>query len=530
MVTPRPWFERLQYPLLGAFLAVFLVVGWISREPPLQGAGDDEFVYLALSESLESGSYRETFRADQPWHVQYPPAYPAWLIPVRKLTGENLTAITASNLVLATLGLLVLFLAARQLLGVPIALGFLFLLTLNRSLLTASSLSSEGLFLLLASATLYWMLPRPDAPPRPAWPALVLALLAFLTRSIGLALVLAVGVWLWSRRDRRVLLAWGLASVLVVGGWLFYSSQSWADPTIATYASDFTAGMPESGGGVIAHLLGRVWKGGVTYATTHMPHAIALPTIPGTVVDNWLWLALTAFLMTVGLLLFWTRWRGAAVYVACYVGIVLLWPWESGRLLVPLVPFGLLALLLGARWVTGWLGVRAGRVAVGLLLAMLGWGAIESGWERLRLYRNCDREQPNQSAGCYDHWKLAIIAGAEFVRANGNPGDLVFTDQPASVAYFSGHLTLPAFIAWQAAPRTTAEVMRERGVRYILGYRSWHAERMLPSCAELRLEGYYPPEGLLLSLGGGSVPSGASAPGSDACQTMRRVADLQLPP
>ena len=518
------WLERLQYPLVGLLLLVFLLIGWQSREPPMQAAGDDEFVYLALSKSLENGSYRETYRVDQPWHVQYPPVYPAWLIPVRAVIGEQLTVISAVNLGLAALGVLLLFGGVRRLVGVPLALVWLLLLVLNRSMLTVADLSSEGLFLLLSGGTLYWMLAPPDSPPRKAWPAIVLALLAFLTRSIGLALVAGVGVWLWSRRDWKGLVGWAVASALVVGGWFAYSMSGWQDPSLASYASDFTAGIPDSGGGAVQHLVERVWQGGRNYATTHMPHSIGLPTIPGTLVDNWIWLVLTAVVMTIGFVLLWKRWRGAAAYVLCYILFVLLWPWESARLLLPLVPFGLLAILLGARWATGFLKPGARGIVLGAVLVLLGIGALQSGWERLALYRNCDRENPYQSPGCYDSRRLVLLAGSEYVRTHGKPSDLIFTDQPASVAFFSGRLTLPAWMAWHSG-RPAAQVMKERGVRYVISNRSWQAQRMLPGCEALRVEASYPPEGLLLALS-----DSTAGPQPDACGALQRVADLNLPP
>src|SRR5258707_12366947 len=79
--------ERVRYPIIALLLAGYLVVGWVGREPTMT-KGADEVTYLALSRSMEHGSYRETFFAAAPRHLKDPPGYPAWLIRVPTLTRD----------------------------------------------------------------------------------------------------------------------------------------------------------------------------------------------------------------------------------------------------------------------------------------------------------------------------------------------------------------------------------------------------------------------------------------------------------
>ena len=119
---------RLQYPLLSLVLLIFLLVGWRGRVP-IHIATGDENTYLALSQSLESGSYREIFLASAPLHVKLPPAYPALLAGIRLVGGENLDLIRAVNLVLLAASVLFMYLIARHIAGVGIALSLAFLLS-----------------------------------------------------------------------------------------------------------------------------------------------------------------------------------------------------------------------------------------------------------------------------------------------------------------------------------------------------------------------------------------------------------------
>jgi hypothetical protein len=520
-LTRGSLWARLQYPLAAVLLAAFLLVGWQAREPTMRAAGDDELVYLALSKSLEAGSYREIFRPSAPLHVQYPPGYPAWLVVVRHTVGENLDVIRGANLVLAASALLLWFKTARQLAGVGIALPLLLLLAMNRGLLLSGSLTSEGLFLLLSTAALVWMLPPANAARRPALVAIGLAFLAFLTRSIGLALLLPVGVWLWTRRQRGTLVAWAITSLLIVGGWFAYAEIARANAASRSYASQFV-GLSLQSGGQFLRLAGRLWKHFVDYATRHIPYTMSLPSIPGTLLDNLAWLVLNTVVITAGFVVFWRKWRPAALYFLIYFGFVMIWPFEDGRLLIPMIPLVLLAFLLGARWLTGLLPLRARTPVMGILVALPALGALQGASERFSRYRECDRAAPYTSPGCYDDARLTMAAGAEYLKRHAAPGAIVLTREPASINFLSGHLTEPVGVLFSGPPATALDTLRARNIQFVLVTRPWMARRLLDSCGSLQFEAEFPPDALVLS-----VPTGT--PASDACDQLRGMARLPPP-
>jgi hypothetical protein len=265
-----------------------------------------------------------------------------------------------------------------------------------------------------------------------------------------------------------------------------------------------------------------VWHRGVVYATTMMPYSLSIPTVPGTTVDNWFWLIATTVLITAGFVVFWRRWKAAAVYVLFYLFFVLVWSWFSGRLLVPMIPLGMLALLLGARWAIGWLPLPARKVTMGVFLGLLALGALQSGQERVLLYRQCDRQHPYESSGCYREFKLALIAAAEYLRSHAAPTSVVLTNQPASVNFLSGHRTEDSSLLPDAFQDDIKKISQSRKIDYFLVNNPWMARRFLPSCHELRVATSLLPEVLLL------VTSAKAEAASDACSALGEMVS-QIP-
>ncbi|HTL04364.1 MAG TPA: hypothetical protein VL241_01340 [Gemmatimonadales bacterium] len=510
---------RLEYPLVAACLLAFLVFAWLGRVPAMRSAGDDEFKYIALSRSLETGSYREIFRPGAPLHAQYPPGYPAWLIAVRHVLGEQLDAIRVTNLVMTTLAIGLWFLVARRLLPRGLALGFLLLLVLNRSLLAVgSSLASEGLFLLLCVGSLMVM-QRSEHAERRTLPAILGGLLGFLTRSVGLALIVAVGSWLWIQRRRRALLAWALSAVLIVGGWFGYTLMAPLNGTVRSYAKAFAETTSRtSGPSPVRVVASRVWHHGMDYATTDMPYQLSLPTLPGTRIDNWAWLLIDGLLLSVGLLVLWRRWRAAAVYVVGSVALLLLWPFQDGRLLIPLVPLGLLALLAGAARLSERLPQPARHLVPGGLLVLLTLGALGGAREWAGLYRSCDRRDPYHSAGCYDPGRLAFVAGAQYLRDHAAPGDQVLSREPATLNYLSGLLTEPPHLLANPPGGDPVAALQAQHIRFVFVTSPWMASSLEASCDRLQVEQSYLPLAVLLS----AAPPGTR--GVDACLALREIA------
>lgn len=514
-----------QNVLVGILLALFVTLGWMGREG-IQIASGDDITYLALSQSLEQGSYREIYRASEPLHVQYPPGYAAWLLVVRKVTGDRLEIIPAVNLALVTLSLLMVFGAARPLLGGWLATGMLVPLVLSPGVLWAGgSYYSEALFLFLTTAAVIAALradQNEEDAARYSYITIALALLAFLTRAVGASLIVAVGLWLLSHRRKREFAVLALSAGLVVGGWFRYTSQPAQGVPVRTYGSDFLAGGTEAHPDVVGELVARVVSNAREYATEILPIELSMPTLEGTIADNAFWLLLNVALLATGILVLWRRWRLLALYLLMTAGLLLVWSWALNRLLAPILPFLMLVLLAGAAELARHRlsdRLRSGLIAVFLLLVSV--GAAQGASKLVGAMKDCDRASPFTSRGCNDDETLGLLAAAEYVRVNTEADDVVLAWRPSSVHFVSGRQGESALIVQQFPEGTLADSLRARSIGYvILGTlhkfeRGPLARALRASCDGFRLEARFAPSVLLLA-----TRRTGDANVTDACQLL----------
>lgn len=498
---------RSQNVIAMALLGVFLLLGWRGRSA-IEIASGDEFTYLALSHSLEAGSYRETYRASAPLHVQYPPGYPAWLIVVRWAVGERVELIPAVSLILVSGALLMVYAAARPLLGGWVALAILLLLVINPGMLwTAGSYYSEALFLFVSTASMYSAL-RDERGEGRGWrfAAMTFALLAFLVRAAGLAVIAAIGLWLLSRRRKASLAVFTAASALVVGGWFTYTIRAQSAEPVRTYGSDFLTGGASEHPNVIRELTQRVTANARAYVTEILPVELGMPTIEGTLADNLFWLLFNLACLSVGIAWLWRRWSAAALYLGMAAGMLLLWSWAVNRLMEPLTPL-LLVTLVGGALVIGrrFLTPRAANVSVAVVTGLLVIGSARGAMAYMDGTRECDRTNPYTSAGCYEPETLALIAAVDRMQRISSVDDVVLAWRPSSVHFLSKRRGESAQLVRRIPTGELADTLRSRGIRYALltgineFERGEYADALAASCAEFRLIGRFNPNALLLA-------------------------------
>jgi len=517
----RPMVSRLQQVVLCALLAVFIWVGWISR--PLLGIDrGDELTYIALSHSLESGSYRESFRPSAPAHVKYPPGYPAWLVAVRKATGERIDLIPAVNLGLAALSLVMLFGLAKRLEGSWFGLIVIAALVLNHGMLwIGGSYFSEALFIVLTTGALAATMRADGGDRRWAYVAIVLALLAFLTRSAGVAMVFAVGAWLAiGKRHRNELLAYVALSAIVIGGWIGYASYGREQSPVRSYLHDFSPqGLSADTFGV-AKIAFRIARSTRDYLTALLPYELALPSIPNSYIDNILTLMLLAICLPVGSMLLWRRSRTAVIYVAVYGAMIVSFPYVASRLLEPIIPLVMLVFLLGAWEWRRQLPVRTRNVAIAALLIAVGIGAALSARDAVAEVASCDRNDIYADRRCYTIRARSLALASHYVRDNAAPGEFALAWRASSVAFLSGHQTESELIAEQFPSGYLADSLRVRNIRYVILTPISNAElgplsnALLASCMGFRLEHRYPGGVMLFS------PTPSSSVTDDACAAL----------
>lgn len=526
----RPMVARAQQILLCALLAVFIWLGWINR--PLLGLDQgDDLTYIALSHAIDSGSYRETFRPSAPAHVKYPPGYPAWLVVVRHVTGERVDLIPAFNLVLAAAALAMIFRIARRVEGGWFALLVLVPLIVNHGMLfVGGSYFSEALFVFFTTGAIGAAIRADGDDRRWAYVAIVCALLSFLTRSAGVAMVLAIGVWLViGKRHRAELIAYVVSTALVVGGWFAYTSLGRNESPVRGYIYDFN---PE---GVVAHpsfLLTRVFRianSAWRYFTELLPYELAFPSIPGTPIENVVWFVLLLVCLTVGVRYLWRYSRAATVYLVIYGAMLVSFPYIASRLIEPLTPLLMLVFLLGAWKVTSALKkpVRL-TVLVGLGIVLM-VGALIRVNEVYETVSRCDRNNSLHDRQCYTDRTLRFVEATEYIAAHTTPNEYALAWRAPGIHYLTGRLTESA-LAVQAIPKgEMAAAMREQHIKFVLLTPGSGIElvqlsnALMRSCKDFKLERHFAAATLLFS------PTPPSGPADDACLALTEFRNRYKP-
>lgn len=365
--------------------AVHVVAGLLVFEPTLFPGGDNAG-YMVLGEALRSGAgYVDLHLPEAPVHTQYPPLYPALLAVLGWVGGLQL--FKAASLALTTAAVALAAGLGRRWGGPRVGVLAALLAALNPVLLDYSHyVLSEAPFVFLVLASLWAAartgggapageggLPaRPDRGPEESagdadgrWFALALAAAAaaFLTRTAGLPLLVALVALPALRRQGRRTAAAAATAVVVAGGWAL--SQRLGAPDQAGYLQQLLMVDPyDPAAGTVgaAGLARRTAENFWRYVVEVLPASLTgsrgaaggLAGAGGIVV---------AGLAAAGWIRRSLREVGAAeLFLFLYLGTVSAWPsvWTDRRFLLPAVPLLLIYALLGASWIAGAVGSGRG--------------------------------------------------------------------------------------------------------------------------------------------------------------------------
>lgn len=502
--TPvRVW--RLQNGLAALIMALYFAIAWQSRVPTdLQGS--DELEYRALSQSLEHGSYREIFQATEPLAVKYPPVYPSFLLAIRTVAGDHADAVRLANIVLMAIALILRYLAVRQFAGGWVALGALLVSAVNPStFLNASSQMSESLYFTLVTAAMYATFRAERGSTRAIPAVMVFTVLAFLTRTAGITLIVAIWLWFFLRRPRRELAIYSVVALIALGAWFGYTASVPHDGA-ASYTRDLSdAHVGASTSGIV-----RIAKHAVSswYAlsTRTAVYTLALPTVEGTIADNVLWVLVIFVLVPIGVIALWRRWTAMSIYVVLYSLLMVVWPYPSGRLLSAIIPTMIVAVLLGAKAVFLRAAPRATSAALIVLVFVFVLGAMQRDIDRSAHLAGCDRAHPLDANGCHNSLEHGMIHASDYLKTNARPTDVLVTSKGATMYFLSDRKTLPSRSFMKLPEGTVTDSLRAHGVRYVLlgGFIKDEdgrlADALKPECRNFRVEWNGLPAAVLLSV------------------------------
>lgn len=448
-----------------ALAVLHVVLAWIQRAPGIEWIEDDA-EYAILARDLTAGSYRDRWDISAPVHARYPPAFPAMLAMTNKVAGEHLDVQVALVIACSALSLLLLFDVARRRIGDSPALLVLGLCAINPSLLgDAGSLMTEAPFRLWFMLTL-WGASRDDGSgSKYAALAGTAAILAALTRSVGIAVIAGLGVhWLLQRRWKSFATL-TVAALVLVGSWLVWTVVSPDHYQRNSYMLVFTGDEEsESRWQRLKWQALNAWQ----YFASGVPGSMGFFALRANRLDNMLWAGFAVATLPVGFVVLWRRWRILALLCLSYGGLLAFWPWFVPRFVNPAAGLILVVMVTGALTVTRRWGPRAQHVAMGAIAALFIVGAWQVGGTTFRAMVACDRARPIESASCYAEDSRGLLGLTQFSR-DATPADAIFLTPKAGAFYYhSGRRAINAFRALEQEPANLASFLRGEAVSYVV--------------------------------------------------------------
>lgn len=518
--------DRRVWILVVAVLVTHILVSWLARDTAITTRQDDA-TYVLLAESLRSLGYHDAFRPDSPLHNMYPPGYPAlialWGLPF----GDAFDWLVALNVAFSAATLLLVFLTLRRFVAPWLAGIAVVPLAVSPGLVNfAGSVATEVPYAFFATLALYLLSSSQLATKRWGW-AVAAAVMAAMTRSIGVTLLAALFLHFALERQWKQLAVLSVSSALIVGGWLLWTIVSPEHFVGRSYVADALAGVRETGDGMRPNLLRRVIRRIPVYFGENVPWAMGVPTVRGTPIDNVVSSLGLVGGLAAGLLLFWRHWRVAAIYLAAYFGLLFIWTFATDRFVVPLLPLLVPAVILGLAWAAGFRSRRVGfAVALATMLVLAGGGAART-LPAVRDGLECERGGTLPSGPCLRRDEASYFAALAWIRENTPEDAIILSAKPEPLYFYTGRKSPPVRRATSVEPENFLTHLRETGTDYIL-LGSLQAtevgrlpQRMKLHCEALAVEAFFPARTWLFRLRSSDEPTAR-----DACDAIDRSIEL----
>ncbi len=516
----HPYGTRAVLAAVAGLLVVHAALVWLARPTGIEAGGDDASYYL-LGQALRHLQYTELWIPGSPAHRLYPPAYPALVAVWSSLAGTGFTAEVVLSICLSVATLAVAYVLAARSFGQRLALAALAVLAVNPAMVDkAGHIASEMPYALWSLLALALIGRRSSAGMIVAGAC---AIVAALTRTVGGTLLIALVAFLLLERRWKPALTLALASALTLGTWLWWAAAAPEQHIGSSYIADALSTVQRTAhpAGLLATLVGRLGHNTATYAVQMLGTVMPFPSIPGTRVDEYLWITLVAAGLLAGLVDAWRRHRAVVLYLVCYGALLLAWPFAQGRFLLPvaalLVPIWLWGVWLLARKVRGWGGLAVPVAGAALLVATGAWGSLGE----VRPLWGCDRVTGQSSGGsCIPVRQREFRDAVRWVRDSTGPDAVVLTGKPAALFYLTGRRTLPYQASVSVSPDSLASYLTAKGARYVVLTAYNEAERtrlsgnLSAACRAFRVAAAIDSEAYVLRVRGAQDGAGADACGA----------------
>ena len=501
------------------FSIVHVLLAWLVRSPGFAW-GEDDAAFLLLARDLQSFHYRELQDVLLPVHARFPPVFPAMLALVGKVTGNHLDVLLAFVGLCSATSLFFFYDAARRKVGEEIALIAAALFAINpTALVDAGSLMSEAPFKLFIALAV-WGVARETEGPRYVVIAITATILAALTRTAGIVLIPALGMyWLLKRRFRWTM-GLALASLAVVA-WLVFAFN-------APDASDrrlYVADVKGADGQVSTRLVTSMQRLGPRtreYLQNYIPWSLGVPTIPGTPIDNAIWVVAAIVFGLAGLVALMKQWTIASLFLLSYGALLMYWRYGFDRLLRPVVPLMLVTILTGLSVIGQRFFPRYRRWVVFAFGAALAIGALGRTAVDVSTHLQCDRSAPADSPSCWSREERELLKLAHWVRDSTPPDAVFFVSKERAFFVHASRRSINQDRALREDSTTIADYLRSRGVAYTVltpvGVRMRrHTQLVRSACRDFELVKRFSNRAMVLRL----LPGAAASDSATACAAAR---------
>jgi hypothetical protein len=355
-----------------------LVLGYWRLVPGVCGFFHDDGIYVITAKALAQGQgYRLIFLPHSPIQTKFPILYPALLAIIWKLWPSfpnNLFLMKLLTLIFgaATVGLSYLYVIRFRYFPRPVAcIAALFCATSAMFLYFSTETLSEMPFAFLVVLALWFFETRLEKPRLAFHQQLlvgVLLALPFLCRTVGVTLVFAGLVAQYCQgRSLRWMMA-GIAVVMLPWvAWMLAGFGAWNHNPISGYYTDYLGWWAATGLGSYIKFVMKNFIHIIIYSVT-----LPMEGFTNILHSITLW-GFILFVIFAGSITFITligklrTWRILPLFIISYLVLILLWPWNPYRFLIPILPF-----LLGYFFDGIYSSLRVGKILKCSLLVGLG--------------------------------------------------------------------------------------------------------------------------------------------------------------
>lgn len=514
--------NRLCWAAVATLLLTHAVLVWQSRIPAVTPSSNDDALYLLLGRSLRSFHYVDLHVLGSPVHAQYPPVYPALIGMATAIFGEQLDVVLGLTLLCSLVSLVLLYDLGRRLASPLVGLLVLAPIAVNSHLVIFTGrIAAEMPYVAFSFAALWVLVAWPAARRTLLW-AGILAILAGLTRSVGVTMVGAVFLlWAFQRRFQAAAV-FAVAAFLLVGGWLYWTAvapNQFTERSYAAVATKTARHLP----GRLGLLVIRSEKFVKVYVSKSFAAGLEVPTLAGSSIDNAAWVL--AFVLLGGLGLWYIRKRAPIlpVYLICYFALLLVYPYKLTRFFMPVAPLLLLAMFLGLYA----LGRRWKPQVALLLMVLISAGIMTQSIPRslnlVKHLEHCDRSQARVSNECFASDRLAFFEAARVANATLPRNAVVLTIKEATFFYWTGLKVYHPDLAEEKGGKDVAGYLDRMGIHYVMinAFVGGAAisRQLISECQRIEVLGTWEPRTALLKI----HPVGtALTPSQQSCAQMEQ--------